>query len=159
MPTKNDDNTQFGRAANADGSSPIGVGAANDGLAPLLDTEGRLITVPYVGGAALGISPTLVDSGAVVINQLISGAAAKLYQCWGNQVSGAMLWFMLFNVAATPPAGAPYVAAIPVPSGGMFSCTFSEGLDFSTGIVGAWSTSQVTYVAPIIGGWISGLIR
>jgi hypothetical protein len=162
MPIKNNDNTQIGRVSTAAGNSPIAVAPPNDGLAPLLDNNGRLITVPFVGGSIISAAPTFVDSQAVVLWRLISAASCKLFQGWGAQNSGGLLWLQLFNLAAGPPGGAvvPRAAPIPVPNQGVWSLTFADGgLSFSTGLVIAYSTTQSTYTAPIIGGWISGLIR
>lgn len=161
MTIKSNDNTQFGRVANADGSSPIAAAAANDGLAPLLDSNGRLITVPYAGGSVLSDNPTLRDSQAVTPWHLINAGAAVLKQAWGAQNSGGLLWVQVFNLVAGPPGGAvvPTIAPIPVDSPGYWSLAFPEGISFSTGIVIAYSTTQTTYTAPTIGGWISALIR
>lgn len=161
MTAKNDDNTQFARVANADGSSPIAAGAANDGLAPLVDSAGRLITVQYSGGGILSGDPTFVDSQMVTVSQLISATPCKLYQAWGAQASGVMLWLQLFNLAASPPGGAvvPHSTPLPVQNNGMWSQSFESGLTFSTGLVIAYSTAQGLYVAPAVGGWISALIR
>lgn len=52
MVLKSDDNTQFARVANADGSSPLGAAVVGDGLAPLCDDQGHLI----------------VSSGGLVVN-------------------------------------------------------------------------------------------
>lgn len=160
MATKTLDNTQFGRVSNAAGDSPIGAGAANDGLAPLLDSHGRLITVPYSGGGIASTPPTLVDSAAVVTWQLISATAKILKQAWGSQNSGGLLWVQMFNLAAGPPGAAtPVIAPIPVDSPGAWSLSFPEGLSFTTGIVIGYSTTHTTYTLPTIGGWVSALIR
>lgn len=156
---KNDDNTQFGRVNNADGTSPIGTATVNDGLAPLLDQHGRLVVTQFIGGGVLSTPVTPVDSAGVVLWQLISAASGKLFQAWGSQNSGAALWVQLFNVAAGPPAGAPYVAPVPCVSGGMWSMNFPEGLAFGTGLVIAYSTAHAAYAAPAVGGWITGHIR
>lgn len=52
MTAKNNDNTQFARVGNADGSSPLGAAAPNDALAPLCNDQGHLI----------------VSSGGLVVN-------------------------------------------------------------------------------------------
>jgi hypothetical protein len=54
MTLKSDDNTQFARVANADGSSPLGAAAPGDGLAPLCDAQGHLIVSS--GGAIINFS-------------------------------------------------------------------------------------------------------
>jgi hypothetical protein len=155
------DNTQFGRVSTVAGASPIAVAPPNDGLAPLLDGSGRLIVVPFIGGSLLTV-PTFIDSQAVVLWQLISAVACNLTQAWGAQASGGLLWLQLFNLAAGPPGGAvvPRAAPIPVPNNGMWSLVFGDGgLSFTTGLVIAYSTTQATYTAPAIGGWISGFVR
>lgn len=162
MTIKLADNTQFGRVSTAAGNSPIAIAPPNDGLAPLLDDNGRLITVPFVGGMIVSTAPTFVDSQVVVLWQLISAVACNLTQAWGAQASGGLLWLQLFNLAAGPPGGAvvPRAAPIPVPNNGMWSLVFGDGgLSFSTGLVIAYSTTQSTYTAPAIGGWISGFVR
>lgn len=159
MVAKNNDNTQFSRVSNADGTSPLGAAPINDALAPLVDSHGRLIVTPFVGGGLISAPPTRVDSAAVVQWQLISAAACKLFQAWGSQVSGALLWVQLFNIAAGPPAGAPYVAPIPCNNQGMWSVNFPDGLNFPTGLVIGYSTAHPAYALPAVGGWITGLIR
>ena len=54
MTLKSDDNTQFARVANADGSSPLGAAAPGDGLAPLCDAQGHLIVSS--GGAVINFA-------------------------------------------------------------------------------------------------------
>lgn len=54
MTLKNNDNTQFARVANADGSSPLGAAAAGDALAPLCDDQGHLIV--STGGAVINFA-------------------------------------------------------------------------------------------------------
>lgn len=159
MTVKTPANTQFGRVSNADGSSPLGAVAADDGLAPLVDSHGRVIVTPLVGGEILTSGPTLVDSAGVTGWKLMSAAACKLYQAWGSQISGVTLWVQLFNIAAGPPAGAPYVAPVVCNDQGIWSLNFPEGLSFSTGLVIAYSTAHTPYAAPAVGGWVSGLIR
>jgi len=56
MVAKSNDNTQFARVSNPDGSSPLGAAAVGDGLAPLCDDQGHLI----------------VSSGGAVINFALS---------------------------------------------------------------------------------------
>lgn len=146
--------------ANADGSNPGGASAANTCQIPLLDSHGRTITVPYVGGTILSGAQTRVDSAAVVLWLLVSAAACKLYQAFGAQASGGLLWIHLFDLAAGPPGVAtPYVSGLPVQTNGMWSHAFAEGLSFSTGLVIAYSTVLTGYTAPATGGWISALIR
>jgi hypothetical protein len=146
--------------ANADGSNPGGASAPNTMQIPLLDAHGRLITVPYVNGQILSSALTRVDSAAVVLWQLVSAASCKLFQAFGSQASGALLWLHLFNLAAGPPGAAvPYMSALPVQNNGMWSHSFPEGLSFSTGLVIAYSTVLTGYTAPGTGGWISALIR
>lgn len=160
MTLKNNDNTQFARVANVDGSSPLPAAAPGDALAPLCDDQGHLVVAPYVGGSVLSGAPTLVDSAAVSLWYAVSAAAAKLYQAWGAQDSGGLLWVQAFNLAAGPPGVAvPVISPIPVDSPGFWSFSFPEGISFSTGIVIAYSTTQSTYTAPVTGGWISALIR
>lgn len=157
MTVKSDDNTQFGRVANFDGTTPIAAAAANDGLAPLCDSEGRLITVPFVGGSILSSSPLRTDSGAAVLWNMIVSAPATLFQAFGSQASGGLLWAMLFDAAAGPPVGIPFVAALPVQNNGMWNYSFNRGLSFANGILVAYSTSNLAYAAPAAGGWITGL--
>lgn len=146
--------------SNADGTNPGGASAANTCQIPLVDSHGRLITVPYVGGTILSGAQTRVDSGAVVLWQLVSAAACKLYQAFGSQSSGGLLWALLFDLAAGPPGVAtPYVSGLPVQNNGMWSLAFSEGLSFATGLVIAYSTVLTGYTAPAAGGWITALIR
>jgi len=146
--------------ANADGSNPGGAGAPNTLKMPLLDAHGRAITVPYVGGSILSGAQTRVDSAAVTLWQLISAAPCKLYQAFGAQASGALLWLHLFDLVAGPPGAAvPYMSALPVQTAGMWSHSFPEGLSCPTGLVIAYSTVLTGYTAPAIGGWISALIR
>lgn len=146
--------------SNADGSNPGGAGAANTMQIPLVDSHGRTIVVPYVGGSILSGAQTRVDSGAVVLWQLVSAAACKLYQAFGSQSSGGLLWALLFDLAAGPPGAAtPYVSGLPVQNNGMWSLSFPEGLSFATGLVIAYSTVLTGYTAPAAGGWITALIR
>jgi hypothetical protein len=153
------DFTQLARVSNADGTTALLPAAAvNDGLAPLCDDQGRLITVLYNGSIISG-PLSLADIGAVGIGLSVKATAGKLYQAWGNNASGALLWALLYDIAAGPPAGAPAVAALPVPNNGAFSWVFGEGLDFATGIFVAFSTGPNAYVAPAVGGWISALYR
>ena len=150
-----------GLIGNPDGSNPGGAGAVSTLQIPLLDNQGRLVTVPYAGGSILSGAPTFVDSAAVALFHVVSAAPAKLYQAWGAHDSGGLLWLQVFNLAAGPPGGAvvPAMAPIPVDSPGLWSLSFPEGISFATGIVIAYSTTQSTYTAPAIGGWISALIR
>jgi hypothetical protein len=158
---------QHGRAipvgliGNPDGSNPGGAGAVNTLQIPLLDNQGRLVVVPYAGGSILSGAPAFVDSAAVTLWHLVSAVPAKLYQAWGAQDSGGLLWLQFFDLAAGPPGGAvvPKSAPIPVDSPGLWSQSFPEGISFGTGIVIAYSTTQSTYTAPVTGGWISALIR
>lgn len=159
MVAKNDDTTQFARVSNADGTSPLGAVPIDDGLAPLCDDHGRLIITPFVGGGLINDPPTRVDSAGVVAWQLISAAPCKLYQAWGSQVSGVLLWVHLFNIVAGPPAGAPAVAPIVCNDQGIWSLNVPDGLDFSTGLVIGYSTAHTPYALPAVGGWITGLIR
>jgi hypothetical protein len=203
VPAKTDINTQFGRVSNPDGTSPLGATAINFGLAPLVDSHGRLIvsnaaaanfaldrtanadgsspsgpqapgvlqpslcdshgrllSVPYLNGQQLSDLLIRVDSGAIVLWQLISAVPCKLYQAFGAQASGSQLWIHLFDLAAGPPGGAvPYMSALPVPNNGMWSHAFGEGLAFTAGCVIAYSTVITGYTAPVTGGWISALIR
>lgn len=146
--------------ANADGSNPGGAAAVNTMQVPLLDAHGRLITVPYIGGQILSGALTRVDSAAVTLWQLVSAAPCKLFQAFGAQASGALLWLHLFNLIAGPPGAAvPYMSALPVQTNGMWSHSFPEGLSFPTGLVIAYSTVHTGYTAPATGGWISALIR
>lgn len=146
--------------SNADGSNPGGASAPNTMQPPLLDSHGRLITVPYVNGQILSTALTRVDSAAVTLWQLVSAAPCKLFQAFGAQASGALLWLHLFNLAAGPPGAAvPYMSALPVQTNGMWSHSFPEGLSFPTGLVIAYSTVLTGYTAPGTGGWISALIR
>lgn len=157
---KTEDTTQFARVADANGDSALGAAPADSGLAALCDFHGRLIVVPYVGGALVNTAQSSADSGAAGIGLLVKASAGKLYQAWGVQTSGAQLYALLYNIAAGPPAGAPIAAAIAVPNNGNFSMSFGEGLDFSTGIFIALSTTPYTYTAPAAGiGWISALYR
>lgn len=159
MVAKNNDNTQFSRVSNANGTSPLGASPINDALAPLVDSHGRLIITPYVGGGLVSGALTRVDSAAIVQWQLVSAAACKLFQAFGSQVTGALLWVHFFNIAAGPPAGAPFVAPIPCNDQGVWSVNFPDGLDFSTGLVIGYSTAHQPYALPAVGGWITGLIR
>jgi hypothetical protein len=163
MPVKLDDNTQFGRVGNANGTSPIAAGAINDGLAPLVDNQGRLITVPYVGGSIISGQALFLDSQAIVPwLALWPFANGKLISAFGSQSSGIQLWLQIFNLLAGPPGGAviPYVSPIVVPNNGSWSFTFPEGgITFTNGILIAYSTTQATYTAPAVGGWISGFVR
>lgn len=146
--------------SNADGSNPGGAGAPNTLQIPLVDAHGRQITVPYVGGSILSGAPTVVDSAAVVLWLLVSAVPCKLYQAFGSQASGALLWLHLFDLVAGPPGAAvPRAAALPVQNNGMWSHGFPEGLPFATGLVIAYSTILTGYTAPAVGGWISALIR
>lgn len=157
---KTDDFTQLARVSNPDGTTPLVPAAAvNDGLAPLCDDQGRLITVLYTGSIISG-PLSLADIGAAGIGLQAKATAGKLYQCWGNQTTAATLWALLYDIAAGPPAGVPMVAGVPIPSNGAFSFNFPEGLDFSTGIFIALSTGPNAYAAPGAGaGWISALYR
>jgi hypothetical protein len=149
-----------GKIGNANGTNPGGAGAINTLEIPLIDNQSRLIVVPYQGGTLLSGPPTLVDSAAVALFLDVSAVAAKVYQAWGAQDSGGLLWVQVFDLAAGPPGVAvPVIAPIPVDSPGYWSFSFPEGIAFSTGIVIAYSTTQTTYTAPVTGGWISALIR
>lgn len=154
------DFTQFARVSNADGSTPLAPAASpDDGLAPLCDDQGRLISVIY-NGSIISAAASLADIGAAGIGLQVKVTAGKLYQAWGNQTTAAQLWALLYDIAAGPPAGAPMVAGVPIPSNGAFSMSFPEGLDFATGIFIALSTGPNAYAAPGAGaGWISALYR
>jgi len=153
MANKSGANTQFGRVSDASGNSPLGALPADNGLAPLCDPHGRLITVPY-SVSSLG-TPNYNDSAGVVPWLLVVAGAAKLLQAWGSQASGGLLWLHLFDLAAGAPAGLPLCAPLPVPNNGMWSHSFPHGLSFNNGVLIAYSTSNLGYVAPTIGGWIS----
>jgi len=73
MPVKLDDNTQFARVANADGSSPLGAAAVNNGLAPLCNDQGHLIVTN--GGIAINfaLSRTSNANGASPAGALAPG--------------------------------------------------------------------------------------
>lgn len=157
---KLDDFTQLARVSDASGNSALGAAATDDGLSPLCDPHGRLIVVGYTGGTLPTAAQSVGDSGAAGIGLLVKASAGILYQAWGCQTSGAQLWALLYNIAAGPPAGAPAYAAVPVPNNGGFSMSFAEGLNFSTGIFIALSTTPFVYAAPGAGaGWISALYR
>lgn len=157
--SKTEDTTQFARVSDANGDSPLGAASPDDGLAPLCDAQGRLISVIY-NGSIISQAASLADSGAAGIGLAVKATAGKLYQAWGCQTTAALLWALLYDIAAGPPAGAPAFAAVPCPSNGAFSMFFPEGLDFSTGIYIAFSTQPFAYVAPGVGaGWISALYR
>lgn len=160
MVAKLDDNTQFGRVADAAGNSPIGAAPADDGLAPLLDSHGRLLVVPYTGGPAPSTPISRADSGALTTFLLVKASPGTLYQAWGSQVSGVALWLQIYDLAVAPPAGAPYAAPIPVLNNGVWSLVFPQGLAFTTGILLALSTTMPNYTAPgPVCGWFTGLYR
>jgi len=153
-------NFSLDRTANANGSSPAGPQAPGTLQPTLCDSHGRILSVPFVNGQQLSDLLVRVDSGAIVLWQLISAAPCKLYQAFGAQASGSALWIHLFDLAAGPPGAAvPYMAPLPVPNNGMWSHAFAEGLAFSAGCVIAYSTVITGYTAPAVGGWISALIR
>ena len=64
MVAKNNDNTQFARVGNPDGSSPLGAAAINDALAPLCDDNGRLICTNAGGTINFSFSRTSNTDGS-----------------------------------------------------------------------------------------------
>lgn len=158
---KLDDNSQFARCCDSYGDNPLGGAIANDGRSPLCDLDGRLIVVPFTGGHLENVNLSLADMGAAGLGLLVNAGETWLYQAWGLQTSGAQLYALVYNIAAGPPAGAPYIAPVPVPNNGGFSITFPPGgLGFSTGCFVTFSTTPFTYTAPGAGaGWISAMYR
>jgi len=160
MTAKNDDFTQLARTSDANGDSPIAPAPANDGLCPLCDPQGRLIVQVYTGSPVITGPQSLSGDGAQVLTRQVKASAGTLYQAWGAQDTAVQLWLMLFNIAAGPPAGVPFIAAIPVnTTNGMFSMSFGEGLTLGTGIHLAFSTTPYAYAVPVAGGSISALYR
>lgn len=149
--------TQFARVGNPDGSSPIAAASPNQALAPLVDEDGRLIVVPFTGAPIPTGDLIRADSGGAALTLQAKASAGRLYQAWGTQIATAILWLQLFDLAAGPPAGSPFVAPIPILQNGIWSFAIPNGLALNIGILLALSTTAYTYTAPAAGGWFTAL--
>lgn len=158
MVAKNQDNTQLARVSDVNGDSPIAAAPADDGLAPLCDSDGHLIVQQYTGSELVTGPQLLADGGGQIVTLVAKAAAGTLYQAFGAQSVAARLWLMVFDDATAPPAGAPYISALPVNQFGVYSMTF-EGLEFSNGILLSYSTNQFVYAAAPAGGGITAIYR
>lgn len=157
---KLDDFSQFARCCDAFGDNPVGGAVPNDGRSPLCDLDGRLIVVPFSGGHLSNVALSRADMGAAGLGFLVNVGETWLHQAWGVQTTAAQLWLLMYNIAAGPPAGAPWVAPIPVPSNGGFSFANGDGLGFAAGCFLTFSTTPYVYTAPGAGaGWITALYR
>lgn len=112
MPVKLNDNTQFARVANADGSSPLGAAAINDGLAPLCNDQGHLIVTN--GGASINfaLSRTSNTDGSSPAGALAPGTLQpQLVDAHGRPITSNLT----ANADGTNPNGAAAPDTMQVP--------------------------------------------
>lgn len=164
MPTqKTQDNTQFARVGELDGTAPAGFnGAPNDGLAPLCDRHGHLYVVQAVPGGAALVAASYYDSAALETSAVILAAAGALVVIYGFNNTAGVLYFQTFDQAgALAGAEIPVGVNLPVQAGGMFSVTLGPyGRDFANGIVFGFSTTPAVYTAAAAGaGWVNAQYR
>lgn len=159
--TKTEDNTQFARVAEATGLAPAGQsGSPNDGLAPLCDSEGRLIVVTAAGGGGGG-GIVNSDSTALESSRQLLAAPGTLIVLYGFNASAAMLYLQTFDQLGALAGGeVPAGGNLPVPAGEFFSLVPGPyGRAFATGIVVGLSTTLATYTAPgAAAGWFNAQV-
>lgn len=158
MALKNDDNSQFA-VVHASGQQ-AGLVESHGGY-PTLDADGRLVVVSPTNGFMLTGAQQLYKRNANVYGVLVSGAC-YLFQAWGSMdpATAVQNWVHFFNATADPPAGAPFIPALPVVAGGgMWSVNYPEGLLFSIGLTIGYSSTYSTWTAAATGGQFAALVK
>ncbi len=159
---KTQDNTQFARVGELDGTAPAGFnGGPNDGLAPLCDRHGHLYVVQAVPGGAALAAASYYDSGVLEGTGIILAAAGALVVVYGFNNTGAVAYFQTFDQAGALAGGeVPVGVNLPVQPGGMFSVTLGPyGRDYANGIVFGFSSTPATYTAVAAAGWVNAQYR
>ncbi len=157
-PQKSLENTQFGRTSDSAGNSvpaPFAL-SFNQGLAPLVDDNGRLIT-------RLADQNGFIDIGT--FNEFTSGAArsptagvtveavplVRLESIWGYNANVVPTLFFLhiYDIIAPPTPGVSTpVYVVPVP-GNFATFSFSERISFASGYTVAASSTEFLFT-PLI---------
>lgn len=158
MSLKNKDNSQFAivRASGQQAGLVEGHGAY-----PTLDDAGRLVVVTLTGGTLLTGPNYLYKRTGNFYGVLVTNPC-YLFQAWGsiNPLAAVQNWVHFFNSTADPPAGTPYIPALPLePGGAMWSVSFPEGLYFSTGLTIGYSQTYGSWLQAAQGGQFAALVK
>lgn len=151
---KDELNSQFGRTADAAGNSlpnPLDP-LANRGLAPLVDSNGRLIVrLADAGGLIdLGVFTEFTSGGARSPTAGVTVAAVpliRLESIWGYNANAVPAQFFLhiYDIIAPPTPGVSVpVYIVPVP-GNFATFSFSERISLASGYTVAASITEFLF--------------
>ena len=158
MAVKNDDNSQYGIVRSA--GQQAGLTEGHGGY-PTLDADGRLVVVGPTNGFMLNGSLSLYKRTNHFYGVLTAGPL-YLFQAWGmiDPAAAVQNYVHFFDSVADPPAGGPFIPALPIQSGGgMWSVTFQEGLRFATGLTIGYSQTWNTWLQAAVGGAFAALVK
>lgn len=85
------------------------------------------------------------ESGLSDATGVIRDGRVDIYEVIASNMSGADLFFQLFDLAAAPTAGAVPRRSYKVPAGTALSISYREGREYNTGASFGWSSTYDTF--------------